>query len=69
MRLSHKQIKELQALLNEQFGLMYTDEQAQQAGLAIMRFVIAKERRISNKSKENKYEEKQETKHSSREKN
>lgn len=43
MRLSPKQIKELQKLLKEQTGKDYTDEEAQEAGLAIIRFVIAKE--------------------------
>jgi len=43
MRLSPKQIKELQALLKEQTGRDYTDEEAQQAGLAVMRFVYVKE--------------------------
>jgi hypothetical protein len=50
MRLSTTHIKALQRLLKEQFGLDYTDEQAQQAGLAIMRFVIVKE--LRDKSKE-----------------
>ena len=45
MRLSQERIKALQKLLKEQFDLDYTDEEAQQAGLAIMRFVIAKEQR------------------------
>jgi hypothetical protein len=44
-RLSTTHIKALQRLLKERFGLDYTDEQAQQAGLAIMRFAIAKELR------------------------
>lgn len=47
MRISDKQIRKLQALLKDEFGLMYTDEEAQQAGLAIMRFVLAKERQIN----------------------
>lgn len=42
-RISPERIKELQKLLKEQTGKDYTDEEAQQAGLAIMRFVIAKE--------------------------
>lgn len=42
MRLSNERIKALQTLLKEEFGLEYTDEQAQEAGIAIMRFVIAK---------------------------
>lgn len=51
MRLSQKHIKALQQLLREQFGLDYTDEQAQQAGLAIMRFAIAKELRTKSREK------------------
>ena len=42
-RISHKRIKELQKLLKEQTGKDYTNEEAQESGLAIMRFVIAKE--------------------------
>ena len=42
-RISPKRIKELQKLLKEQTGKDYTDEEAQQAGLAIMRFVYVKE--------------------------
>jgi len=45
MRLSNERIKALQALLKELHGLELTDEQAQQAGLRIMRFVIAKAQR------------------------
>jgi len=45
MRLSEERIKSLQALLRKECGLELTDEQAQEAGLAIMRFVIAKARR------------------------
>jgi hypothetical protein len=52
MRISTEQIKKLQDLLSEQFDLVYTDEEAQRAGLAIMRFVLAKEFRTSNESKE-----------------
>ena len=44
-KLSPKQIKELQKLLKEQTGKDYTDEEAQEAGLSIMRFVYAKELR------------------------
>lgn len=43
MRISPERIKELQKLLKEQTGRDYTDEEAQEAGLAIMRFTIAKE--------------------------
>ncbi len=45
MRLSDERIKELKGLLEELYGLDYTDEQAQEAGLAIMRFVIVKTQR------------------------
>ena len=44
MRLSQELIKRLQVLLNEP-GTDYTDEQAQEAGIAIMRFVIEKAQR------------------------
>jgi hypothetical protein len=43
MRISHKQIKELQALLLEMTSKEYSPEEAQAAGLAIVRFVSAKE--------------------------
>lgn len=45
MRLSAERVQELQQLLKAEFGLEYDHEQAQQAGLAIMRFVISKYRR------------------------
>lgn len=45
MRISPERIKELQKLLKEQTGKDYTDEEAQEAGLAIMRFTKAKEQR------------------------
>jgi len=45
VRISPERIKELQKLLKEQPGKDYSDEEAQEAGLAIMRFVIAKEDR------------------------
>lgn len=45
MRLSSERIKSLQALLKKLYGLDYTDEQAQEAGVAIMRFVTAKAQR------------------------
>jgi hypothetical protein len=44
-RISPKHIKALQKLLKEQTGKDYSDEEAQEAGLAIMRFVYAKELR------------------------
>lgn len=42
MRLSTERINTLKLLLKEHYGLEYSDEQAQEAGLAIMRFVVAK---------------------------
>jgi len=44
-RISEERIRELRKLLKEQTGRDYTDEEAQEAGLAIIRFVIAKESR------------------------
>lgn len=44
-RISPDRIKELQKLLKEQAGKDYTEEEAQEAGLAIMRFVLVKEQR------------------------
>lgn len=43
MRLSNEQVEALQKLLKEQTGRDYTAEEAQEAGLAIMRFALAKE--------------------------
>ena len=45
MRFTSEQIKSLQKLLKEQTGKDYTDEETQQASLAIMRFVLVKESR------------------------
>jgi len=45
MRLSAGRIEELRQLLKSELGLDFDHEQAQQAGLAIMRFVISKYRR------------------------
>jgi hypothetical protein len=42
-RISPERIKELQKILKEQTGKDYSSEEAQEAGLAIMRFAIAKE--------------------------
>lgn len=44
MRLSSNQVASLQTLLRE-LGLDYTDEQTQEAGMAILRFVIVKAQR------------------------
>ena len=43
MRLSDKRIKELQAILLEITGKEYSPEEAQTAGLAVVRFVSVKE--------------------------
>lgn len=51
MRLSPERIKELQKLLKELYNLGYTDEEAQEAGLAIMRFVLVKEARKRENTK------------------
>lgn len=45
MKFSDERIKELQAILKEEFGLDYTTEQAQEAGIAIVRFILAKTQR------------------------
>ncbi len=52
VRISPERIKKLQKLLKEQTGEDYSDEEAQQAGLAIMRFVIAKEQRRQDLTKQ-----------------
>jgi hypothetical protein len=51
VRISPERIKELQKLLKEQTGKDYSDEEAQKAGLNIMRFVVVKERRRQELSK------------------
>lgn len=51
MRLSPKHIAALQKILKERYGLDYTEEQSQQVGLAIMRFVISKELRAKTREK------------------
>ncbi len=45
MKLSDERIKSLQVLLKTSTGSDYTAEQAQDAGMAIIRFVIAKAQR------------------------
>lgn len=52
-RISKKHIKQLQKLLKDQTGKDYTDEEAQEAGLEIIRFVIAKAKREQEKIKPN----------------
>ena len=42
MRLSQERINALQRLLKDQYCLELSDEEAQEAGLSIMRFVKAK---------------------------
>ena len=44
MKINEGRIKSLQMILKE-LGLEYTDEQAQEAGIAIMRFVLVKAKR------------------------
>jgi hypothetical protein len=48
MKLSEKSIAELRKLLKDQLGLDYDDQQANEAGTAIIRFVVAKERRAAH---------------------
>lgn len=57
MRLSEERIKCLRTLLREHCDLELTDEQAQEAGMAILRFVLAKAQRKRElaKYKENDY--------------
>lgn len=62
MRLSSERIKSLQILLKELTGQDYTDEQAQEAGMAIMRFVIAKAHRKQELLRERKNVHEQSTK-------
>lgn len=57
MRLSSESIKSLQVLLRELHGLDYTDEQAQEAGMAIMRFVAVKAQRERDLTKNKDYED------------
>lgn len=52
VRISPEHIKKLQKLLKEQTGKDYSDEEAQEAGLAIMRFVLAKEQRRQDLAKQ-----------------
>ncbi len=62
MRLSAQHIKRLQTLLERHYDLIMTDEQAQQAGLAILRFRVAKQMRnatLKANSNEDEYETQQ----------
>lgn len=54
VRISPERIKELQKLLKEQTGKDYSDEEAQEAGLAIIWFVLAKEQRRRELRKQQK---------------
>lgn len=56
MKLSDERIKELQAILKEEFGLDYTAEQTQEAGIAIIRFLLAKTQRQLNEPNQNDME-------------
>ena len=59
MRLSNERIKELQKILKDECGLELSDEETQQAGLAIMRFVLVKETRNRELEKESAKAQKQ----------
>lgn len=52
VRISPEHIKKLQKLLKEQTGKDYSDEEAQDAGMAIMRFVLTKEQRRQDLTKQ-----------------
>ena len=52
MKLSTELINSLKLLLKEQYDLEYSDEQAQEAGLAIIRFVAVKAKREYELTKE-----------------
>ena len=54
VRISPEHLKKLQKLPKEQTGKDYTDEEAQQAGLNIMRFVVVKEQRRQELDKQQK---------------
>lgn len=56
MRFSPERIKELQRLLKEHCGVEYSEEQAQQAGIAIVRFIVVKERRRQELAKQGRNE-------------
>lgn len=49
MRFSPDLISELKQILLEQYGVEYSDEEAQAAGIAIVRFVIVKRQREAEK--------------------
>lgn len=42
MRLTYKQIRQLQIILKDETNKEYSDEELQLVGLAIVRFIIAK---------------------------
>jgi hypothetical protein len=56
MRLTEERIKSLQVLMREKLGSEMTNEQAHEAGLAIMRFLIAKTQRKQELMKDVNYE-------------
>lgn len=51
MRLSQQLISELKLILKNEYGLNYTDEEVQQAGIAILRFALAKKLKERTKNK------------------
>jgi hypothetical protein len=59
MKLSDESIKSLQALLKQQTGRDYSEVQAQEAGMAIMRFVVVKARRKPELIKDKRNEDEQ----------
>ena len=59
MRLSNELINRLQVILKEEFDLEYTDEKAQEAGMAIMRFVLTKAQRQQELNKRKEHEDEQ----------
>ena len=55
MRFSPARIKGLQRLLKEHYGVDYSEEEAQRAGIAIVRFIIAKKHRKQELANQRRY--------------
>jgi|GEM_PF-2696322 len=53
MKLSDERINQLRLLLEQNYGLVLSDSELQQAGLAIMRFVLVKTNTDDKYYKEN----------------
>lgn len=63
MKFTPAQLSELKQLLKDELGLMYTDQELEKVGLAIMRFVLQKElQKQSTNKKELKHEQHDEEK-------